>query len=129
MVPEFAESGSLMQIRIDRLPDAATEQEIRAIFLPHGPVHFFSRPINEMTHRQGPTAYLEMATTDGAAALKAVKGTRLGGQALSISEATPLAPWAPDATRLPHSPVRGRTVTAPSTLADLKRSNPGDALE
>ncbi|MDA0302518.1 MAG: RNA-binding protein [Chloroflexi bacterium] len=103
--------GDLINIRVDNLQGAATEPQIRALFLPYGLVESFWRPRNEMTHRGGRTAYVEMAPSEAAAAIKGLHGMRLGGESLSVTLARPLASWATGTTRRPVSSVPRRTVT------------------
>ena len=113
---------ALVRIQISNLPADATEPQVRAMFLPHGQPQFYSRALNEHTHRPGSIAYVEMAPAEAAAAIKALKGTRLGSEVLAVTAAVPLAAWAPAAVRTPQSSGHGRTVTAPSTSRDAERA-------
>lgn len=103
--------GGLQKLRIGNLRGGATEQQIRAMFLPHGPVQFYDRPLNEHTHRPGTTAYVEMVPAEAASAIKALKGTRLDGEVITVELSEPLGAWAPDAWRGPGSPRPRRIVT------------------
>ncbi len=104
-------SGAQLRIQIGNLPIAATEADVRAMFLPHGPVQFFDRPLNEHTHRPGPLAFVEMPSVAAAAAIKALKGARIAGKVVTVVAAAPVAAWAPSSSRVPHSSLPRRTVT------------------
>ena len=104
--------GDLLKIRISNLPQSAIEPQIRALFLPHGTAQFYSRPLNEHTRRPDTIAYVELPTSQAATAIKALKGTQLGGNVLTFEVATPLASWAVNTSRGPES-VKPRRIVTP----------------
>lgn len=106
-----AGESDLLKIRVGDLPQDATEPMIRALFLPHGVVQFYSRPLNELTRRPDSVAYVELPAAQGAAAIKALKGTRMGANVLTVEVATPLASWAASTSRGPQSAQPARVVT------------------
>ncbi len=108
---ELGADAALLKIRIGDLQTGATEPDIRALVLPYGAVRFYDRPKNELTHRPGTVAYLEMLPADGAAAIKALKGARVGGGVVTVEVAPPLASWAAQESRGTSSQHPPRTVT------------------
>ena len=102
--------GSLLKIRVSNLLGDTTEPAIRALFLPHGVVQFYSRPVNEFTGRPHSVAYVELPATQGEAAIKALNGKRMGNQVLTVEVAPPLASWAENTSRSPQSTKPTRVV-------------------
>lgn len=88
----------------------ASEVQLRALFLAHGPVVSYERTIDAFTERPGAFVYIEMEPAHAAAAIKALNGHKLGTGALTVIAARPLADWAPEAGRRPASPQPRRTV-------------------
>jgi len=116
-VEQAPDTSALVRIQISNLSTAVTEPQIRAMFLPYGPVQFFDRPKNEHTRRPGPLAYIEMAPAAATAAIKALRGTRVGGEVVTVAEARQRAAWAPESDRTPSSRQTPRVVTPPSRAA------------
>lgn len=119
-----ARDGELMKIRVGNLQPGATEPQIRAMFLPHGQVRFYQRPLNEFTRRPGLVAYVEMPIAQGTLAIRALKGTRLAGEVVTVEVADELASWAPNASRSPGSQTPRRTIT-PYVEGDRERARGG----
>lgn len=124
MADSATDSGTLQEIQIGNLSAGATEVQLRALFLTHGPIASYQRPIDAHTERPGAVVYVEMAPADATAAIKALNGHRLGDKAISVQIATPLASWAPNAARGPRSPLPRRTVTAASRPGDVEDTSP-----
>ena len=106
-----AGDGDLLKIRIGNIPQGINEPQIRALFLPYGVAQFYSRPMNDHTHRPDTMAFVELPAAQGAAAIKGLAGTKLGGEVITVEIAKPLASWAPDVMRGPQSAQPRRTVT------------------
>ncbi len=103
------DSIALQRVQVGNLT-TATEVQLRALFLAHGPVVSYERTIDAFTARPGAFVYIEMAHSDAAAAIKALNGHKLGTGALTVTTAKPLAGWAPESGRRPASPQPRRTV-------------------
>jgi len=125
MTTQSTSTDKLQRIQIADLPDDATEVTIRALFLAHGPVASYARPVHALTGRPGPYAYIEMAPADAAKAIKALNGHRIGTRALSVRLGAPPAAWVPGADRSARSPRPRRIVT--ETVADAAVTSSGTA--
>jgi hypothetical protein len=112
------EAHDRLRIQISHVPMAATELEIRAMFLPHGTVQSFDRPMNDHTYRPGPIAFVEMARNSALAAIEALNGTRLGKEVVSVTVATTASTWT--APRAP-SPERPRRTITPRGAPEPRR--------
>jgi hypothetical protein len=99
---------------------AATEVQIRAMFLPYGSVQSFERPVNDHTFRPGPIAYVEMTRDCGAAAIQALNGTQLGRAVVSVAIAGTPSTWTPPAARI-AGPERPRRTITPRGLREPRR--------
>ena len=99
------------RIQVSNLGVAATEVQVRALFLKHGEIAAFSRPVDNRTGRPGAIAYLEMSATDATKAIHALNGFRLEGVALDVRNASPEARWTSQTNRSAVSPRPRRTVT------------------
>lgn len=99
---------------------AATEVQIRAMFLPYGEVQRFERPVNDHTYRPGPVVYVEMARDPGVTAIEALNGTRLGREVVSVAIASTVSTWTPPAS--PHvGPERPRRTVTPRGMREPRR--------
>jgi RNA recognition motif-containing protein len=79
-----------MNIYVGNLPYSATEEEIRALFEPHGTVTRANIVMDRETGRPRGFGFVEMANdTEGHAAIEAVNGTQMGGRSLTVNEARP----------------------------------------
>ena len=112
LTDQTTDSDKLQRIQIGNLPGGATEVQLRALFVAHGPIALYERPLDARTGKAGALAYVEMAPADAAAAIKTLNGYQLGEQTLSVGASRPFAAWAPDSERGPRSPQPRRTVTA-----------------
>lgn len=99
---------------------AATEVQIRAMFLPYGSVQRFERPVNDHTFRPGPVAYVEMTRDGGAAAIEALNGARLGRAVVSVAIASTPSTWSPPASRI-AGPERPRRTITPRGVRESRR--------
>ncbi len=104
----------LQRIRIGNLAASATEAQLRGLFLAHGELASFERPLDLNTGRPGAFAYIEMSSAAAATAIAALDGHVVGGKALDVSAAKPLVGWMPEPDRHARSPQPRRTVTPPS---------------
>jgi RNA recognition motif-containing protein len=79
-----------MNIYVGNLPYSATEEEIRALFEPHGTVTRANIVMDRDTGRPRGFGFVEMANdTEGHAAIEAINGTQMGGRSLTVNEARP----------------------------------------
>jgi RNA recognition motif-containing protein len=78
-----------MKIYVGNLPFSATEDEIRELFGEHGTVRSVNLITDRDTGRPRGFGFVEMDDTEGAAAIRALDGTELGGRNLKVSEAQP----------------------------------------
>ena len=104
------------RIEISNLAPGATEAQLRSLFLAHGALSAFERPLNPDTGRPGAVAYIEMPSGAAAAAVAALNGYEVDGKRLAVS-AAPVVGWTPDSDRHALSPTPRRTVLAPSSPA------------
>lgn len=109
LTTEQTETTRTQRIQVGNLT-TASEVQLRALFLAHGPISSYERTIDAFTERPGGFVYIEMESGHAAAAIKALNGHRLGTGALTVAAARPLADWAPEAGRRPASPQPRRTV-------------------
>lgn len=79
-----------MNIYVGNLPYTATEEEIRALFEPHGAVTRANIVMDRDTGRPRGFGFVEMANdSEGHAAIEAVNGAQMGGRSLTVNEARP----------------------------------------
>lgn len=89
-MPEaIVDSKSTRTIRVENLPDAAKEADVRALFTKHGPVVTFERPADGPQKAPGWFAYVAMATADADKAITALNGYEVHGQKLAVSAVRP----------------------------------------
>lgn len=99
---------------------AATEIQIREMFLPFGTVQSFDRPVNDHTFRPGPVVYVELARGAAAAAIEALNGTRLGREVVTVTVASAPSTWTPRTSRA-AVPERPRRIVTPRGIAEPRR--------
>lgn len=75
----------VQRIRVDRLPPSADEATIRRLFEPFGEVFAFERPTDEQTGVGGAYVLFRMGQFDADAAIAALDGRKLDGQALRVT--------------------------------------------
>jgi len=108
------EAERLQRVQIGNLAPAATEAQLRGLLLVYGKLSSFERPLNLDTGRPGAFVYVEMAASDAAAAIAALHGHVIGGEALTVSASNAPMDWLPEIDRHATSPRPRRTVTPPS---------------
>ena len=109
-----------LRIQIGNVPMAATEVQIRAMFLPFGNVEAFERPVNDYTYRAGPIAFVEMARDGALRAIEALNGTPLGREVVSVSVASVRSTWtAPVRSTAPERP---RRIVTPRGMPEARRN-------
>jgi cold-inducible RNA-binding protein len=77
----------MAKIYVGNLPFTATEDQVRALFTPHGTVESISLPMDRETNRPRGFGFVEMSQADAAKAIQAVNGQDLGGRSLRVNEA------------------------------------------
>lgn len=84
----------MKSIFVSNLDSGATEDSIRALFVPHGTVDSVNVVTNTETGHCSGSAFVEMADTfDATDAILALDGTVVEGSVLAVAEARPrLAP-------------------------------------
>lgn len=107
----------LQRIRVGNLASGATEALVRGLFLAHGEIASFERPLDLNTGRPGVFVYVEMSAAAAKSAIAALNGHVVGGIAMEVAATSPLVGWTPEADRHASSPRPRRTVTPPSTNA------------
>jgi RNA recognition motif-containing protein len=82
----------LKNIFVGNLDFSATEESIRALFEPYGPVDKVDVITDRDTGRSRGFAFVEMPDTDAAErAIAGLNGTNFGGRTLNVNEARPKA--------------------------------------
>lgn len=77
----------MTKLYVGNLPFTVTEDELRALFAPHGTVEKLSLVSDRDTGRPRGFAFVELANADAARARQALNGKDFGGRALKIDEA------------------------------------------
>src|SRR5579885_3357105 len=77
----------MAKIYVGNLPFTATEEQVRALFAPHGTVESVSLPTDRETGRPRGFGFVEMSQADAAKAIQAVNGQNMGGRPLRVNEA------------------------------------------
>jgi RNA recognition motif-containing protein len=77
----------MAMIYVGNLPFSATEQDLRAVFAPHGEVLSVSIVADRDTGRPRGFAFVEMADEAAEAAIAAVNGQALDGRPLRVNPA------------------------------------------
>ncbi|MGA2326878.1 MAG: RNA-binding protein [Bryobacteraceae bacterium] len=82
----------MKNIFVGNLDFSATEESIRALFEPYGPVDKVDVITDRDTGRSRGFAFVEMPDTDAAErAIAGLNGTNFGGRTLNVNEARPKA--------------------------------------
>jgi cold-inducible RNA-binding protein len=80
----------MKNLYVGNLPHSTTEDQLRAVFEPHGAVDRVNIVTDRETGRSRGFAFVEMTNAGEAEkAIAALNGTELGGRALKINEAKP----------------------------------------
>ena len=74
-------------IYVGNLPFNATEQDVRALFEPHGTVDSVKLINDRETGKPRGFCFVEMASSEAQSAIQALNGQQLRGRALRINEA------------------------------------------
>lgn len=107
-----------VRVQVGNVPTSTSEAQLRALFMSHGDIASYERPVDAHTEQLGAYVYLEMAPADAASAIKALNGREMGDRKLTVNAARPFAEWAPEAGRRPASPAPRRTVTPQTSRSD-----------
>ena len=76
------------KVYVGNLPFSATDDELRALFQPHGEIASVNVITDRETGRPRGFAFVEMTDADGAAnAIRALDGSDMGGRSLRVNEA------------------------------------------
>lgn len=78
---------STKRIYVGNLPYSATDDQVRAVFEPHGTVQKVDILMDRMTGRPRGFGFVEMDEAGAAKAIAAVNGTELDGRPLRVNEA------------------------------------------
>jgi RNA recognition motif-containing protein len=74
-------------IYVGNLPFNATEQDVRALFEPHGTVESVKLINDRETGKPRGFGFVDMAQADAQTAIQALNGQQLGGRPLRVNEA------------------------------------------
>jgi RNA recognition motif-containing protein len=74
-------------IYVGNLPFNVTEQDVRALFEPHGAVESVKLINDRETGKPRGFGFVDMAQADAQTAIQALNGQQLGGRALRVNEA------------------------------------------
>ncbi len=77
----------MAKIYVGNLPFTATEDAVRTLFSAHGAVQSVALPTDRETGRPRGFGFVEMSSTDAAAAIGALNGHSMGGRQLRVNEA------------------------------------------
>ena len=77
----------MTKIYVGNLPFTATEEEVRTLFAGHGTVESVALPTDRESGRPRGFGFVQMASSDAAAAIGALNGHSMGGRALRVNEA------------------------------------------
>ena len=77
----------MTKLYVGNLPFTATEDSVRALFAPHGPVERLSLITDRDTGRPRGFGFVEMSNADASRAMQALNGQDFDGRALKINEA------------------------------------------
>jgi RNA recognition motif-containing protein len=75
------------KLYVGNLPFTATEDSVRALFAPHGPVETLSLINDREPGNPRGFGFVEMANADAARAMQALNGSDFNGRPLKINEA------------------------------------------
>ena len=74
-------------IYVGNLPFNATEQDVRTLFEPHGPVESVKLINDRETGKPRGFGFVEMSQNEALAAIQALNGFQMNGRALRVNEA------------------------------------------
>ena len=77
----------MTKLYVGNLPFTTTEEGLRNLFAPHGPVDKVSLISDRDTGRPRGFAFVEMPNADASRAMQALNGTDFDGRSLTVSEA------------------------------------------
>ena len=77
----------MTKLYVGNLPFTATEDAVRALFVPHGTVEKISIITDRETGRPRGFGFVEMSNADASRAMQALNGQDFEGRALRINEA------------------------------------------
>ncbi len=77
----------MTKLYVGNLPFTATEDSVRALFAPHGPVETLALINDRETGNPRGFGFVEMANADAARAMQALNGSDFDGRPLKINEA------------------------------------------
>lgn len=77
----------MTKLYVGNLPFAATEDEVRNAFAPHGIIESLLLKTDKTTGPPQRFGFIEMATADAARAKQALNGANFGGRALKVNDA------------------------------------------
>lgn len=77
----------MTKLYVGNLPFTATEEQVRALFTPHGSVDKVSLITDRDTGRARGFGFVEMSNADASRAMQALNGKDFDGRALKINEA------------------------------------------
>ena len=77
----------MKKLYVGNLPFTATEDEVRALFAPHGTVHSVALITDRETGRPRGFGFVEMEPAGASKAISALNETDLQGRTLNVSEA------------------------------------------
>jgi len=79
----------MKRIYVGNLSSSSTEDQVRELFSQHGKVDSVNIITDRQTGQNRGFGFVEMAEADAEKAIKALSGTTLGGNSLSVNEARP----------------------------------------
>jgi RNA recognition motif-containing protein len=77
----------MTKLYVGNLPFTATEDDLRALFAPHGAVEKISLINDRDTGRPRGFGFVEMSSADASRAMQSLNGKDFGGRSLKINEA------------------------------------------
>lgn len=77
----------MTKLYVGNLPFTATDESVRALFAPHGPVEKVSVITDRDTGQPRGFGFVEMSNADASRAMQALNGQDFGGRALKVNEA------------------------------------------
>ena len=77
----------MTKLFVGNLPFSATEESVRALFLPHGAIESLALINDRDTGRPRGFGFIEMSTGDAARAMQALNGQDFEGRAIKVNEA------------------------------------------
>jgi RNA recognition motif-containing protein len=79
----------MTKIYVGNLPFGATEEDVRALFEPHGAVHSVSLITDRYTGQPRGFGFVEMDDGPAKTAIGAINGQEISGRTLKVDEAKP----------------------------------------